>query len=128
MLYPFYYPGTYQILLSVEDHSGCWDSTEKTIEINEFPDCEGEDPYIYIPNAFTPNGDGINDFFEIKTLDLNISTLSIYNRFGEQIYTGTSWNGSFNKTICPEGIYGYTIQQQKGNKIIKETGTVLLLR
>lgn len=67
---------------------------------------------IWAPNAFTPNGDGMNDVFRFYGTHI-LSTLDfyIYNRLGEVVYEGKtpddSWDGTFNGAPCPWGVYGW---------------------
>lgn len=73
--------------------------------------------YIGIPNVFTPNGDGINDYFFPRQLlsDGFVSfKMEIYNRWGELTFSttntnGRGWDGKFNDVAQPEGVYVYTI-------------------
>ena len=73
---------------------------------------------IYIPNAFSPNNDGVNDFFTAfgNAAALRITTLKVYDRWGGLIYSGdnlplgadrTGWNGLFNGKDLPTGVYVY---------------------
>jgi gliding motility-associated-like protein len=71
------------------------------------------DPVIYVPNAFTPDGNSLNsDFFavggNIKSLELQI-----FNRWGELIYTGDAmdkaWDGTYKGKPCPDGVYTWKI-------------------
>ena len=68
-----------------------------------------EKSYIYIPNAFTPNGDGLNDRFGAKGLYITEFSMRIYTRWGELVYSNNSifdsWDGRFNGKICDEGTY-----------------------
>jgi len=68
---------------------------------------------IYIPDAFSPNGDGVNDVFDIKGLGFVDYNYSIYNRWGELTFETTdtkkSWDGSFKNQPATEGIYVYMI-------------------
>jgi gliding motility-associated-like protein len=70
---------------------------------------------IFIPTAFTPNNDGINDLLEIKTLKNKIKTfeMKIYNRFGEEILRTDNieykWDGKINAKAAPSGNYPYAI-------------------
>ena len=89
---------------------------------------------IYVPNAFTPNGDGNNDKFHIIPLENYVlERLTIYNRWGSIIFNtstpGNGWDGTFNNIPQPMGTYIYYIllRSSKGKKIIRK-GTVLLLR
>jgi gliding motility-associated-like protein len=64
---------------------------------------------IWIPNSFTPNGDGINDFFEPKGINL-VYEMQIYDRWGRLIYDGQNgWSGFFKSQIAPSGVYAYKI-------------------
>ncbi len=86
---------------------------------------------IYIPNAFTPNGDGKNDTWNITTLQAYPKfQLYIYNRFGQMVFEGNAskpdWDGTFKGIAQPTGAYIYKINLQNDSPIIK--GTVLLLR
>jgi gliding motility-associated-like protein len=90
----------------------------------------------YIPNAFTPNGDGLNDVFRITGLPPEAVTkfnMQIFNRWGEVVFTSNSilngWNGTFNGQYCPEGTYVWVIYYEDSNKrTVTNKGTILLLR
>ncbi len=87
--------------------------------------------HIYIPNAFTPNGDGLNDKWEIPFLDPSFGgEVSVYNRWGQRVYyahsRAVSWDGTFNGDPQPASIYIYTITIKKYN--IKLKGTIRLIR
>jgi gliding motility-associated-like protein len=83
---------------------------------------------VFIPNAFTPNGDGKNDLFKpegnIKALDMKI-----FNQWGELIATGSGWNGTSGGKPQPMGVYMYTMKiiMTNGTEVIKK-GSVNLLR
>jgi len=70
------------------------------------------DSYVWIPNAFTPNEDNLNDYFHIKTINITDYHLMIFNRWGELIFESFNptylWNGRTkdNKMIM-EGVYVY---------------------
>ncbi len=71
-------------------------------------DCVGS---VYIPNAFTPNGDEINDLFGLVGMGIESMRLDVFNRWGELIFTSerqeTGWDGSYNGTMVPDGVYTY---------------------
>ncbi len=90
---------------------------------------------IYVPSAFTPNNDNLNDKFKI----LGVSQLAyfhiiIFNRYGKKIFESydknNGWNGLFNSQASDQGAYTYYLEYNKSNSIKKETrkGTFLLLR
>jgi len=89
---------------------------------------------LYIPNAFTPNNDGINDQFKIMSLaSYKIISFEIYSRWGELVYRSTgdsgSWDGTFRKIPQPTGIYVYQVDiVGPNNKKIFRKGTVTLIR
>ncbi len=86
---------------------------------------------IVIPNAFSPNGDGINDTWKITSLgDYPGATLDIFDRYGMKVkhLSGNimEWDGTLNGTPMPVATYYYIIDP--GNKLEKITGWVVLLR
>lgn len=69
---------------------------------------------IYIPNAFSPNGDGINDVFEIIIVDPSrIQSFVVYNRWGALVFDGGpgayQWNGMYNNEVAAMGVYAYVV-------------------
>jgi len=121
--------GSYNVKLII--YNKCYtDTLQRTIT-------SGSDSSdIYIPNVFTPNGDGFNDKFEIKSLDLSNVDLKIYNRWGNLLFkdndTHVSWDGKYNGVNCSDGVYFWIIQYQTNcNNIINKkykTGFIHLLR
>jgi gliding motility-associated-like protein len=98
--------GTYVVTLLVMNSYGCIDTVRQTVVIvPEFT--------LYIPNAFTPNDDGVNDYFNIAGLGIVEVTLNIYNRWGENIYTSTGieygWDGTVQKdnSTAQQDVYVY---------------------
>jgi len=86
---------------------------------------------VLIPNTFTPNGDGINDTWVIKNLNLYPQcTVQVYNRYGEKVYSsigyGTPWNGNYNGSALPAGTYYYIINLQNGTNLL--AGFVAIIR
>lgn len=95
------------------------------------------DCYLNIPNSFSPNGDGRNDYFlprEILSSGLTSFTMNIYNRWGENIFTASSidgrgWDGKYNGVDQNVGVYVYVIDAKFINNVSKQyTGNVTLLR
>ncbi len=69
---------------------------------------------LFIPNAFSPNNDGINDIFKVVNLENeSIVYFRIYNKWGTIMYESTDnqaqWNGSYKGKLQPQGEYGYII-------------------
>lgn len=78
---------------------------------------------IVIPNTFTPNGDGINDTWNIKYLaSYSTCTVQIFNRYGENVYSsigyGTPWDGTFKGAKLPTGTYYYVINLKNDSKLL----------
>jgi gliding motility-associated-like protein len=70
--------------------------------------------YLYVPSAFTPNHDGTNDYFKVKSFGIDKFKMSIYNRWGELIYISNNpengWDGSFKDVLQSSGTYVYMIE------------------
>ena len=68
---------------------------------------------FFIPNAFTPNGDGLNDTFEPKMSNIETYKIMIFNRWGELIFEGNDprfiWDGTYKGVVVPDGTYTYKI-------------------
>jgi gliding motility-associated-like protein len=95
------------------------------------------DCYINIPNSFSPNNDGLNDYFiprEILSSGLLLFKMSIYNRWGEKIYytdkiDGKGWDGKYNNKPQESGVYIYSMDVVFKNGLRKNfTGNVTLLK
>jgi gliding motility-associated-like protein len=89
---------------------------------------------VFVPTAFTPNGDGLNDVFSIYASGTyKLKNLTICNRWGKQIYTSTNvnftWNGTWKNQAQPQDTYVYylELEKQNGKKVTKK-GIVLLIR
>ena len=86
---------------------------------------------ISIPNTFTPNGDAINDLWEIKNLDdYQNSLVEIFDRYGQQVYQSRGyykpWDGKMNGRQLPFGTYYYIINLNNGSKPV--SGYVAIIR
>lgn len=86
---------------------------------------------ISIPNAFSPNGDGINDTWNIHNLgDYPMSVVEVFNRYGQPVYKqygySTQWNGKMNGQDLPVGTYYYIIDPKNG--FPRVTGYVVIVR
>ncbi|MEY4904851.1 MAG: hypothetical protein RLZZ292_2666 [Bacteroidota bacterium] len=78
---------------------------------------------IHVFSAFSPNDDAINDFFTIKNIELfKPNVLTLYNRFGNQVYTAkdyqNDWNGTFKEQKLPDGTYFYVLELP--NKVVRK--------
>jgi gliding motility-associated-like protein len=91
------------------------------------------DVKFFVPDAFTPNGDGMNDEFLAKGIYVDEFLMTIYNRWGEVVYSTASktkgWDGTTNGEQAPPGQYMYRIEiiDLAGLKTVR-TGALLLIR
>jgi gliding motility-associated-like protein len=109
--------------LHVQSGNGCGMSTDDVF-VRVFKK-------IDIPNAFSPNGDGINDVWNINALaSYPESTVKVFNRYGQIIYQSNGyskpWDGSFNGSPLPFGTYYYIIDRKNGFPL--STGWVAIIR
>jgi gliding motility-associated-like protein len=84
-----------------------------------------------IPNAFSPNGDGINDRWNIRYLDTYADcVLEVYDRYGRLVYRTVGynkpWEGTANGRPLPVGVYYYILDTKRHNKPF--TGSVTIIR
>jgi gliding motility-associated-like protein len=91
-------------------------------------------PLLYIPSAFTPNGDGLNDSFGVKGEGIKSVNLQIYNRIGELVFESDDmqafWDGTYKgKKITSTDVYVYQVKAiGKNNTVLPEqTGRVTLV-
>ena len=101
--------------------------TTFTIKVNSSPSTAK----LVIPNAFTPNGDGVNDTWNIKNLDTYPNCIvQVYNRYGENVYSsigyGVAWNGTYNGAALPVSTYYYLIDLKNGSQLL--SGFVAIIR
>jgi len=96
--------GDYTIKYHITNSFGCTDSITGEIIINPIYSA-------FIPNSFTPNNDGNNDYFFPSIIGGYSYTMKIYNRWGEIIYDEENgrWNGKVNNNLVPNEIYSYSI-------------------
>jgi gliding motility-associated-like protein len=90
------------------------------------------EPTLFIPAAFTPNGDGLNDDFGAVGTNISEYEIHIFDRWGEEVFTSVDlqkkWNGKYHENHLPGGIYVYQVNYKKDSGIIHTTGHVMLLR
>jgi len=93
------------------------------------PVTEGE---LYVPNAFTPDHDGLNDFFGPKMDNIPQYNMTIFNRWGQAIFTsqntGNMWDGTYKNEEVPTGIYIYSITYKTGLRLVELKGHIALIR
>jgi gliding motility-associated-like protein len=116
-------PGTMIYTLTVVSNLGCGVSTDEV-------KVEAIDK-LFIPTAFTPNGDGLNDKWQIVTFeDYENATVEVYNRFGQLIYKGYGkdykpWDGKYRNKLCSPGTYVYVVNLRNNKPLLKGTFTLI---
>jgi gliding motility-associated-like protein len=108
--------------VTISSDEGCVLQDNIQVRVLEMP---------FIPNAFTPNGDGVNDVWKIEYLDSYPGVnVNVYNRFGIKVFGSIGylkpWDGSLNGQILPVGTYYYVINPRIGLPVFK--GWVALIR
>lgn len=115
--------------VTVNDGSGC--SAIDSIDVQNFiVDC---DYFVYLPNAFTPNGDNNNDILFVRGEGITSFTLSIYNRWGNRIFESDTlskgWDGTYKGEPQNTAVFVYTIEGVFENgETFEESGDISLLR
>jgi gliding motility-associated-like protein len=101
--------GTYLAKIIAVNEVGCFDTASVKIKIEPMF-------AFFIPNAFSPNDDGINDYFSPKGEGLKTYEMFIFDRWGDQIFftdkLTNQWDGRANdgKKIAPLGVYNYKVR------------------
>ena len=101
-------PGIYAVTLYVENSLGCKDSAVAYVTIDDIF-------ALYVPNAFTPNENGLNDVFKAagRGIDLTTFKMRIFNRWGTEIWMSADlyegWDGRIHGDESPQGVYVYVV-------------------
>jgi gliding motility-associated-like protein len=116
--------------VTVTDENGCTSTDSVLVRVIE-EDCKEEN--VFIPSAFTPNGDGKNDkVFVRSTIPLTNMRFIIYNRWGEKVFETNDqtvgWDGRFRDKDAHAGVFGYYLEGRCGETIIERKGNITLIR
>ena len=98
-----------------------------------FIDSKCEDPYIYVPNAFTPNGDGENDVLFVRGRNITDLYFAVFNRWGEKVFEtnnqSNGWDGSFRNRSSDPAVFDFYIKYKCGAGIeYFQKGNITLIR
>ena len=115
--------GNYRVTVSTS--AGCATTDEIRVA-----DCG---PQIFIPNAFSPNGDGLNDVFKIESVRLDKFWIRIFDRWGREVFYSTNpdfeWDGTYRAQPVNAGVYSYRLFYGIGDYRNQERfGTVTVIR
>ncbi len=105
-------------------------TTDEGCQLTDYVNVSVIESFV-VPNTFTPNGDGVNDAWNILYLDtFTDAQVSIYNRYGEQLFSSIGysipWDGRFKGNSLPVGTYYYVINPGHGFKLF--SGSVTIIR
>lgn len=122
-IHTFSNSGDFSVSLLVESGAGCVDTITKIINVKDI---------LEVPNIFSPNGDGQNDVFVVKTNGANEFLLEIFNRWGAIVYSQTAkrlqWDGRSSAGVkLPAGTYYYHISSPEV-KEYNQAGAILLVK
>lgn len=124
--------GDFFLHLELNDENGCRAGDGILIK--------AKDPDFFFPNIFSPNEDGINDYFfpDLSLLVSRVVEMKVYNRWGAQVFSGNNldpafpnqgWDGTFRGKTASSGVYVYyAVLEVKGVGNIKVKGNVTLVR
>ena len=126
-VHEFEYPGKYEVIVDMIDRYGCEYRLSQVIEVKQLIT-------IFVPSAFSPNGDGFNDALTLGYNLINSVDFQVFNRWGQRVYSSNNldlqWDGrNENNTLLPEGVYVYHLKAQdfRGN-LIQKSGTITLIK
>jgi gliding motility-associated-like protein len=114
--------------LIVTNEAGCTDSAFVVVKIFK------TNPQVFVPTAFTPNGDGLNDVFRPIAVGLTkIEYFSVFNRWGQLVFTtsenGRGWDGKVGGSAQGSGTFVWLVKGvDYTGKTVFEKGTVTLIR
>lgn len=116
--------------VAVTDSFGCTKTDTVTIHVVVLS-CDN--PYVFVPNAFSPNGDGVNDALYVRSRIVKNCQFVVYSRWGQKVFETTDmevgWDGTFNGKPCQNGVYDYYLKVTCINDQENEIkGNVMLVR
>ena len=107
--------------LTITDKRGCVAASSVRVIVS---------PQLTISNAFTPNGDGINDRWDVVGLvAYEKATIDVFNRYGQKVFHSlgyaTPWDGTYNGSPLPMGVYYYVINTNVKNQVLSGSLTII---
>lgn len=120
--YKYIDPGMFNVILTSTAGPNCIDTASVSIHVDNTS-------IFVIPNVFSPDGDGVNDVFNIKVQAIQDFECRIYNRWGKKVYEWSDENAGWNGENYPQGVYFYVIYAKGIDGIVYDkNGTVTLYR
>lgn len=115
----------YRVIAYKSGNSGIWSMSNETVVTPTMT--------LYVPNTFTPNGDGLNDTFGVYGQSVREFSMQVFDRWGEKVFESAdpnqTWDGTYHGQMSPQGTYVYKIYAQgpDGRKSAKN-GVVNLIQ
>lgn len=110
--YTYVFPDTNTIILIITNSLGCTDTAIQILIIHDFPG-------IYIPNAFTPNDDAVNDVFMVYGREIAFFNMQIFDRWGNRVFQtqnpNSGWGGTYNTLPVSPGVYSILVEYSFSN-------------
>lgn len=119
---------TYSVI--VTDENGCTATASVRVTVIT-PDCDL--PYVFFPNAFSPNGDGENEVLQLYGVPIESAYWAIFNRWGEKVFetndVNGAWDGRYKGELLAPDVYGYYLEVNcLGEGNLQTRGNVTLIR
>lgn len=111
---------------TVTSNEGCVNNNCITIVVKDIST-------LYVPNVFTPNGDGVNDIFFTPNSHIVSYDLKIFNRWGQELFSSEDplkgWDGTFSGKIVPDGVYVYILKAKGADDVnYNKTGHITIIK
>jgi|GEM_PF-1495848 len=122
----YQYAGIYDVQLTATDINGCETNASYPVEVKRLVN-------LYVPSAFTPNGDGHNDLLHIGHSGLITFQFQVFNRWNKLVFESDNpdfeWDGLYEGKTLPDGVYVYRVKALSfdGNEV-NESGTITIVR
>ena len=111
-------------IVVITDSAGCQSTDDITVTVT--------DPYYFVPNVFSPNGDGIHDMLFVEGKALENIRFTIYDRWGEKVFESNSlevgWDGTYKGKEMNSTVFVYILEASLDGQTIKENGNITLVR
>jgi gliding motility-associated-like protein len=124
--YHYDIPGIYPVALVIKNKWGCIDSIVRPVTVGELYS-------VYVPNAFTPNLDGVNEVFAPVIMGVKGGYLAVHNRWGQKLFESNDlykgWDGTFKGAPCKDDVYTWTLRiDHRDGRKEERTGRVTLYK